>query len=208
MIKVVCFDLGGVLVRITVDMADAARRAGIQTTANPGSFLNFPPFIEFQAGRVGEDEYLDALGGLLGVSASDALSAHNHILVAPYEQTHELVQELAANGLLCACLSNTNAPHWREMRETDRFPNVRDLPLGVASHEHAMEKPRAEFYQRFREMASVHLGSRVEPHEVAFFDDTAANVNSARALGWRAWQIDPAGDPAVQMREALTSLLF
>lgn len=206
MIRVVCFDLGGVLVRITLDFVQAAERAGVGAIASRGSFLEFGPFIDFQAGRVDEPTYLEALGAHLGCSAEDALSTHNHILVEPYAGTHDLIVELAGQGILCACLSNTNAPHWHEMRATDRFPNVRDLKLGVASHEHELEKPDPRFYRQFETLASRQLQSPLLPEEVVFFDDTRPNVEAANALGWRAFWIDPTRDTAVQMRRILISL--
>ncbi len=36
-----------------------------------------------------------------------------------------------------------------------------------------------------------------------FFDDAEENVRAARAVGWRAERIDPAGDTARQMTGAL-----
>lgn len=197
----VCFDLGGVLVRITLDMAEAAARAGVAIVGSPGKFMDYPPFIEFQAGRLSEDAYLIGLGEMLGCTAADALAVHNHILVEPYPGTLELIEALEANGVVCGCLSNTNAPHWQEMREGSRFPNVSRLSVAVASHEHQMEKPNAAIFERFRELAGW-----PHPDEIAFFDDTRANVDAARALGWRAWSIDPAEDTAEQMQVAIALL--
>ena len=39
--------------------------------------------------------------------------------------------------------------------------------------------------------------------EILFFDDLPANVEGARAHGWRAVLIDPDGDPAAQVLTAL-----
>ena len=39
--------------------------------------------------------------------------------------------------------------------------------------------------------------------EILFFDDAEENVQAARAVGWRAERIDPAGDTARQIAEAL-----
>lgn len=206
MIRVACFDLGGVLVRITLDLVQAAERAGVGPVSAQGSFLEFGPFIDFQAGRIDQPTYLEALGGHLRISAEDALRTHNHILVGPYSGTHDLIVELAGQGILCACLSNTNAPHWHEMRATDRFPNVRDLKLGVASHEHELEKPDPQFFRRFEVLASQEFESPLNPNKIVFFDDTRPNVEAANALGWRAFWIDPAGDTADQMTRILVSL--
>lgn len=201
MIRVACFDLGGVLVRITLDIAEAAQRAGVSTKSVSDSFLDYPPFIEFQAGRLSQDVYLTELGEMLECCSSDALAVHNHILVEPYPGTLELIETLEADGVICGCLSNTNAPHWKEMREGTRFPNVSRLIVAVASHEHRMEKPDAAIFERFREFA----GSP-PPGEIAFFDDTAVNVQAARQLGWHAHLIDPRQDPVTQIQIALATV--
>jgi len=39
--------------------------------------------------------------------------------------------------------------------------------------------------------------------EIPLFDDAEESVRAARAVGWRAERIDPAGDTARQMTEAL-----
>lgn len=200
MIRVVCFDLGGVLVRITLDIAEAATRAGVVISGSPGMFMDYPPFIEFQAGRLPEPDYLSGLGSILGCSAEEALAVHNHILVEPYDGTLELIRSLEGDGVVCGCLSNTNAPHWREMRDGARFPNVSRLSVAVASHEHRMEKPDTEIFERFRELADW-----PDPAEIAFFDDTPLNVEAARRLGWQAWLIDPTGNPAEQLWEAFNA---
>ena len=38
---------------------------------------------------------------------------------------------------------------------------------------------------------------------ILFFDDDPANVEAARARGWRAERIDAAGDTAAQLLDAL-----
>jgi len=206
--KVVCFDLGGVLVRITLDMAKAAADAGVHfKNASPGTFLDFPPFIEFQAGRLLGDGYAVQLAEWLGCAPTDALTVHNHILLESYAGTHDLVVQLGRLGYLTACLSNTNEPHWIEMRWTDRFPNVRDLMLGVASHEVRLEKPDFEIYECFRALASEQLGVEVDHSEIVFFDDTLPNVHAARELGWNAVHIDPSGDTAAQMGTVLEAIV-
>lgn len=206
--KVVCFDLGGVLVRITLDMARAAADAGVGIDhSNPGSFLDFAPFLDFQAGRLASEPYAIELAKWLGCAPSESLMVHNHILLDSYPGTHELVCGVGQLGMLTACLSNTNEPHWIEMRQTDRFPNVRDLALGVASHEVRLEKPHAEIYERFRTLASERLGDEVDPAEILFFDDTLPNVRAAQSLGWNAVHIDPTGDTAAQMLSSLAELV-
>lgn len=197
--RLVCFDLGGVLVRITLNVAEAARRSGVRrfSAAPELSFADLPFFLQFQAGILDERAYLAEFSKFGGSSVEEAKSVHNHILIEPYPGTLELIRDLRAEGLQTACLSNTNALHWQEMLYSGRFPNVAGLDVHLASHERKLEKPDPRFY---REMEML---TGVEAAEVVFFDDGLANVQAARACGWYAEHIDPEGDPAKQMRAYL-----
>lgn len=202
-IKLVCFDLGGVLVRITLNVAEAARRSGVRrfTAAQDVSFGDLPFFLQLQAGLVDADAYLHEMAQFGGSSLEEAKRVHNHILIEAYRGTYELVQELRSRGIRTACLSNTNALHWEEMLHSGRFPNVQSLDFHVASHEFKLEKPDPNFYRALERVSSV------APSEIAFFDDGLANVDAARSCGWCAEHIDPATDPAAQMRHYLGHLI-
>ena len=201
--KVVCFDLGGVLVRITLNVAEAARRSGVRHfSAAPGlSFQDLPFFLQFQAGILNEAAYLQELAKFGESTIEEAKSVHYHILIEPFEGTLELIQDLRSRGVRTACLSNTNALHWQEMLHSGRFPNVASLNAHVASNELKLEKPDQHFYRAFESLLLV------EPEGITFFDDGPANVEAARACGWHAEQIDPEADPTTQMRHHLRHLL-
>lgn len=197
--RLVCFDLGGVLVRITLNVAEAARRSGVRrfSAAPELSFADLPFFLQFQAGTLDERAYLAEFAKFGGSSVEEAKSVHNHILIEPYPGTLELIRDLQAEGLQTACLSNTNALHWQEMLHSGRFPNVARLDAHVASHELKLEKPDPRFYRAFEALLGAQAG------QITFFDDGLANMEAARACGWRTELIDPTGDPTEQMRAFL-----
>src|SRR5690606_16318550 len=116
-----------------------------------------------------------------------------------YDGAVELVAELTGHGrLTTALLSNTNARHWTRR---EQFTAAGMLEHQFASHEHKLAKPDVEFY-RVLEKA---VGANGE--QVVFFDDLESNVEAARALGWQAVRIDPAGDTVAQVRGALRDVL-
>lgn len=78
---------------------------------------------------------------------------------------------------LTGILSNS-APGARQREACWRFGAVTDDI--VYSHEVGLKKPDPAIY----ELAQRRLG--VEPHEVVFLDDVAANVDAAREAGWHA----------------------
>ena len=92
----------------------------------------------------------------------------------------ELLQDLQRNYRL-AVLTNTNELHW------PRFITEFDLPEYVehifASHQLAMAKPEPAIYRHVLKTLDT------EPGRILFFDDNAANVDAALALGFMAAQV-------------------
>jgi putative hydrolase of the HAD superfamily len=192
-VKVVCFDIGGVLARITLDIEQASRVAGVSPILDKGLFSDYPFYLEYQRGALDCNTYLESFSSVLGRDVADALAIHNGLVVGPYPGTWELVRELNSKGVTTACLSNTNALHWEYMT-TGAIPALAELRYLLASHVIGLEKPNLAFYRHFETVVEV------TPADVVFFDDVEANVLGAREAGWRSELIDPLGDPARQIR--------
>jgi putative hydrolase of the HAD superfamily len=201
--RLVVFDLGGVLVRICHTWQEVARTTGAVCALDPQGntpLTAFPEFDLYQAGEVSLGVYLEALVRFTGCAAGDALRMHNGILVEAYPGTEELVTELEAAGIGTGCLSNTNEPHWIDLAMNGRFPAIVRLERKMASHLVGMNKPDPAI---FRLYADTH---GVRPEEIAYFDDNGPNVAAAREVGFAAFQVDSARDPAAQMRAHLVTL--
>src|SRR4051812_45154071 len=123
-ITAVCFDAGGVLVRISYRWGDVATRLGIplppgvedDTLLTDCDFFN-----QYQAGDLGEGGYLAALGKYLRADVDTAAREQNEILAEPYPLVDQIVLDLKQAGVLTGCLSNTNEPHWQTMLTSGRF---------------------------------------------------------------------------------------
>lgn len=199
----VCFDLGGVLVRIRRTWQSCAEAAGVRIEAPddpPWDLTDFPLFDAYQIGAVGTVEYLEALATYLGVSPAEAREVHRFILHEPYAGTDGLVRSLQDAGLDTACLSNTNELHWVEMTETGRFPCVEALRYRVTSQGVGLLKPDPAIFRLF----DRETGYSAE--RVVYFDDHQINVDAARAHGWTAFLVDHQGDTAGQIRSHLDAL--
>jgi FMN phosphatase YigB (HAD superfamily) len=202
-IRLVCFDLGGVLVRISRTWAQAMETAKVQS---PLGNLDLPlsacpAFEEYQAGAIGSEEYTVRLAEFLGgVPIADARRVHAGILIEPYPGTYELVQELRTAGFLTGCLSNTNEPHWQLMCLGEDLPGIAALDIKVASHDIKAQKPHPDSFLAFEERSGV------TGEHIAFFDDSEENVRTAARQGWNAHWVDYRGDTALQMRGVLDSL--
>jgi FMN phosphatase YigB (HAD superfamily) len=116
-----------------------------------------------------------------------------------------LVQELnRLPGVTTACLSNTNAAHWRRLANEDgraAYPSVLELRQRLASHLLGCAKPDAQIYARAQAAFFGDQGGT--PEQIVFFDDLLENVEAARAQGWTAFQVDHEGDTVRQMRTHL-----
>ena len=99
-------------------------------------------------------------------------------------------------------LSNTNPWHWdRQLTSAEglerRFPALGRIEQRHASHLLGEVKPDPAVYAAFEQATGY------APAALLFFDDQPKNVDGARAAGWSAELIDPAGDTAAQMLDAL-----
>ncbi|MEQ1822944.1 MAG: HAD-IA family hydrolase [Fimbriimonadaceae bacterium] len=192
MIRAVVFDLGGVIVQITLDVAEAAARSGLSIDAKC-TFPDLDFFLCYQRGTLSCQEYLTVLAQQFSLTTAEAQRLHAGILVAEYPGISGMIANLNEAGLKTAVLSNTNELHWQEMK-SGRWSAFDLIQLPLGSHEVNLEKPQVEFYRELE----VRLG--VNPEEIIFFDDGEKNVLGAKEAGWQAHLIDPAGDTAAQIR--------
>lgn len=198
--KIVCFDLGGVMVQIAGTWKQAAVNAGLTAEVKATAFSDIGFFDRFQAGAVSQGDYLEALSGALGIDATLCASAHNGIIQAEYPGIPDLVGRLRERGVRTGCLSNTNELHWELMTRPDLFPTVASLDVKVASHLVRSCKPDPAIYQDFEDQAGLRGG------EVVYFDDVPQFVEAGLSRGWRAFKIDPNAGPSAQMGAILVEL--
>ncbi|HZN66459.1 MAG TPA: HAD family phosphatase [Tepidisphaeraceae bacterium] len=203
-IELVVFDLGRVLVRICKDWRHACQMAGIvpppEERVAAGWARVHDAVCRVEVGHITGDEFCAEVAAAFGVlpgEISAALAAFTH---GPYPGAVELLDELQARGVATACLSNTNEPHWRLMRDPSShtyFPFDR-LTHAFASHLLRLRKPDDAVY------AHVERATGVRGDRIVFFDDVEENVEGARRRGWHAYHIDPApDDPLPQVRSHL-----
>lgn len=187
--RVVCFDLGGVLVRICASWHEGCAAAGIKPRAfddSSGARLERERLGRaHQSGAMGDDAFFAALARSLGNgwTRTHTRRVHEAWILGEFEGVAGLLNELNRAGVATACLSNTNDVHWKQME--------RELPvLSLLHHRHASHligstKPEPDIYAAFERA----VGCRAE--SVIFFDDLPENVAAARERGWDAHQIDP-----------------
>jgi len=199
----ICFDLGGVVVRTCHAWRLGCEVAGVpyrEEIERPDLRDRFGRVVHaYETDAISWEEYLErgaqALGGLY--RPDELARIHESWLQGEYEGLATLVREIHDRGepLTTGCLSNTNRRHWEIMEgDAERFPAFHQLRHRHASFQLGAMKPDAAIFR----LAEEKTGRRGDG--VLFFDDVEENVAGARQWGWRAERIDRTGDVAAQVR--------
>jgi FMN phosphatase YigB (HAD superfamily) len=125
---VVCFDLGGVLVRLCRSWSDACARAGLPE--RKAELLSSPEWRErrkptgerYQRGEIECSIYFTELSASTDglYSAAELQLIHAAWTLEHYDGAGALVRSLnALPHVATACLSNTNHSHWARVASLD-----------------------------------------------------------------------------------------
>ena len=202
-IRLVCFDLGGVVVRICRTWPEGCAAAGLPARgghrlldASSGWYAPANVFSDYETGRITCDEFFSHVSRAIDrrYSPAEIRSVHEAWLLGEYEGVGELIAEVHAQGVFTAALSNTNHSHWTRLREMDVIGR---LTHRFASHELGLAKPDPKIFKE------VQRRTGIEANAILYFDDLRPNVDAARDLGWHAVLIDPVTRTDVQIANAL-----
>lgn len=205
-IRLICFDLGRVLIRICDSWQHGCRVAGVPVPEYPlatevrARLMN--AVVESETGRVDIGGFSALASRELGLDASQLRAVSDVYLIEPFAGADALLDEIRAAGFSTACLSNTNDNHWRIcLEESGPFCAVmKRLDHQFGSHLIGTRKPDPRIYQHVEDETGV-------PGEsIVFFDDLIENVEAARKRGWIAEQIHREPNPVEQMRGHLVRM--
>lgn len=203
-IELVCFDIGGVMLRICNDWAQACDIARVPV---PSSIRQQTMRHDLRAlahqhetGQIDDKTFDEQAAELTGLTPAHVDIVARAWLRHPYPDVDRLLDRLESAGVPTACLSNTNARHWSMM--LGQIPSGARLPvqrLGhrLTSHTIGVLKPDERIFDH-AERATGTSG-----HAILFFDDSADNCQAARQRAWSAYRIDPDRDTVPQMQHHL-----
>ncbi|OGQ79088.1 MAG: hypothetical protein A2289_02965 [Deltaproteobacteria bacterium RIFOXYA12_FULL_58_15] len=194
--KLICFDLGGVIVRICRTWQEACVHAEVPVRSELASkrATVVEHYQRLHVGAIDLPTYARqlslAVDGLY--SAEEITAVHHAWLLEPYPGMLEVVEAVHLAGHATALLSNSNLAHWRVV---ESLPVLKALGQHFLSHEIGHLKPAMQAYR------AVEEGTGVSPEAIVFFDDTPENIRAAQARGWQAILIDPREPTAPQIQE-------
>jgi putative hydrolase of the HAD superfamily len=201
-IELVCFDLGGVLVRVAAVIRASCRRADLpeideQSFAAAWEQMR-PTFHDFERGRITFQHYLHTAADHLRPWRTDQIGRLMEVwLEGVYDGVDRLLGDLSARGVATACLSNTNECHWSIMFSDPAYAPLARLTHRLASHLAGCRKPEAAIYEHLEQRLGI------APDAVIFFDDLADNIAAAETRGWQTMLVDSPDDPITQIRRRL-----
>jgi glucose-1-phosphatase len=184
MVKVLLFDLGGVLVEFS-GVRDIAPLLRLEATEAEiiERWSRCPHTKAFGLGLLSREDFAERFvrDWELDLQPGRFLQVFRSWSSRLLPGAEELLASLRPRFRLAA-LSNSNELHW-ERNANDLGVNAL-FDVAISSHQVGFCKPDPRIYQ----VALDRLG--VSPDEVMFFDDADANVAAASQLGMRAFQVN------------------
>jgi glucose-1-phosphatase len=191
-VDVLLFDLGRVVLDINFDsvMAKWARHAGCAPADLVQRFVVNDSFKHHETGRIDDAAFFADLRQSLGIGLTDAqfLEGWNAIFAGEMPGIAPLLAG-AAKRLPLYAFSNTNPAHVAHFSKAYAgvLGHFREIFLSSSI---GLRKPDAEAYDH------VVKAIGVPASRILFFDDSAANIEGARARGLRAVHVTSMDDVA------------
>ncbi len=201
-IRLVCFDWGGVILKICRSWEEGCKAAGIKAPSKKIATKCFAKqeslSKRYQTGQMSDKAFFRAIAKESEEfhSIDDIAAVHHAWLLEEYKGVDELIDELNSFAdLSTALFSNTNAAHWARMDED--FTVAMMIEHRHASHLFGLAKPDEKAFAAFERRVGA------AGQQILFFEDTPEHVEAAKAFGWHAELIDHKRDTAGQMRTHL-----
>jgi glucose-1-phosphatase len=197
-VDVLLFDLGRVVLDIDFGKALAcwAGHAGCAPADLAARFVREEAYQHHEIGKIEDAAYFESLRASLGIGISDAqfLEGWNAIFTGEMPGIAPLLAG-AAQRLPLYAFSNTNPAHVAHFSQAYAgvLSHFREIFLSSSI---GLRKPDAEAYDH------VVKAIGVPASRILFFDDSAANIEGARARGLCAVHVTSTDDVA----RALTAL--
>ena len=181
-VKLVLFDLGGVLVRLGGLSAMQGLASAPSDEELWDRWLACPWVRSMQRGQCQPDDFAVGVVSDLALTSSptEFLERFRWWPEGLFDGAAELVNTVR-DRVRVGCLSNTNAVHWDQLRASWRVDQLFDVVF--LSHEMGLLKPDREIFERVSSVAGC------ANERIAFLDDSANNVDQAVRMGFQARKV-------------------
>jgi putative hydrolase of the HAD superfamily len=187
-IQTVIFDLGGVIIDLSIDKTINAFSGltGFSPSNIQQAYASTPFFKAYERGEVDDSQFRDSIRKHFSTQASDAEIDHcwNAMLVDLPVSTLTMLENLKKHFRVFV-LSNTNTIHINYVNEIMLQGKVLDSWVHKAyySHQLGMRKPELEIYQYVLDQ------NQLIPEQTIFLDDNLDNLKAANSLYIQTRQI-------------------
>ena len=185
MFDAVLFDLGQVIFNIDFSRAAHvwARHSGSNTSDLMARFKQDHHYEQHEVAAISTTEYFDSLRRTLGINISDEqfLEGWNAIFMGEVPNIERVLSAVKKDVPIFA-FTNTNTAH--EAHITVLYAQVlRHFETVFASSNIGLRKPDVAAFEH----VAGEIGTG--PDRILFFDDSAANIDGARASGMHGVQV-------------------
>ncbi|MBI1375516.1 MAG: hypothetical protein GC159_22620 [Phycisphaera sp.] len=202
-IKLVAFDLNGVLVQSAAGWADACRRAGLPVRAEIANLANNPMITDtntqVESGLEPMETLLDMMALVTGYTPEQLGRIFEVWYVEMTPGAEKLIDYLKKKSIPTALVANVNPMQWSILSTDDRFAPLMRLDHIFVSPKMGACKPSLEAFEYVED--NVH----VDPEQILYFDYDASSVDAAKYQYWKAEQIVFGRNPAKQIALHLTN---
>ena len=197
--RLLLFDLGGVLVRLTGVPRMLELTANRYTVAQLWEKWIASPVIRlYESGRMTTGDFGRRIVEEFAMDIAPAKYLEEFTVwpAGKYPGVNDLLEALKQDFTI-ASLSNTNELHWNRICNEMDFIHLFDF--NFPSHLTGLLKPDRETY------LNVSGTTGISPDSILFFDDNSVNVDGARNCGLQAVRVD--GMPSLTAHLTVSGLL-
>jgi len=185
MINTVLFDAGNVLVKIHPERAinSLAELFDVDLAEIDKLCYQNVHLGNFELGKISPQQFCQIFAKSLNKQIdSDAVRQACCNMFSPIEGIDNTVSILKNTGVKLAIVSNTNIWHWHHLKHHYHVVNL--INHHILSYEVGLAKPDAGIYKIALDTINA------KANQCLFFDDLAANVEAAKAIGIQAFQVE------------------
>lgn len=194
MIKTIIFDFGDVFINLD-KQASGRKLKEMNIEHLPESII--AKNKDYEQGFVTSDEISEQYRTEFPeLQHNDFLDSWNSILLDFPEYRFRFIEKIAKEkDYKLILLSNTNENHIENIKNrVDFFEDFKNcFDAFYLSHEIGFRKPNADIYE------FVLSQNNLQAEECLFIDDTKENTDTAEALGFHIWNIEPTREDVIDL---------